>query len=591
MIEKYKKSLVAPLDKDELHIFNITNSLEKSIQEILKIVNDRAHGIYLVGGMRGSGKTSTINLCSAKYWRSNLIRITINCNKIIGIESFIYFFIEELYENIKDLKLPVEIYDEINDIRMKIRNNVSNKQVNKNDMLKKETSKIDKSSEAGQTYKQSIFNNRLEFLKKIIYKEYNSAIDEISSGINITEEIQEKNDEFILINRISEILIKISEQEEEYNIIIIIDEMDKQNKKFIEDLLDLYKNLFLNSHITTFFIVDLLNYLEINLGNELDNRLLSYFIKSIYIPTINDDDIKDYLYREFGVDNYKEVIIVNYLTCGVLRKINTYKYLEGYEERDIFLKAYIYNLILSKSELVGSKLYIKDLYKIFLKEVIEEFFYKNYIYSSYIREYMKNREEKYSYKYDFYKVIMDSLMKICTEMDYIKYIILSQSEIKYFLNKEVMHKLVYEYTDKKIQYTFDKYQVSKINNYFNEKQPKYIKISNNQPYDGNDIIHLIETLQRNVENLYIVKKIMVFMGSEHYSYSAILEINRSIGRVMYSIEDFSFSYEDSWSIKALKNFIRNNGIKLIEIETDDEPIEQNIDYIRDMLCKKIEGEN
>ena len=596
MIEKYKKSLVAPLDKDELHIFNITNSLERSVQEILEIVNNKAYGIYLIGGMRGSGKTSTINLCSAKYWRTDLIRITINCNRMIGIESFLYFFIEKLYEEVKELKLPDEIFNEINDIRIKIHNNVVNKQVNKNDILKKESTKTDKSDEVGQTFKQSVFNDRFQFLKKVSYKESSSDIDENSSGINIIKEIQERNDEFILINRISDVMVEISakkkdEKYRDYNIVLIIDEIDKQNKKFIEDLLDHYKNLFLNSHITTFFLVDLLNFLEINKGNELENKLLSYFTKSIYIPTIDYDDIKDYLYREFKIENYKEAIIANYLTIGVFRKVNTYKYLGERWESNLFLKAYIFFLILNKSEVVYEKLYIKDLYKIFLKDIIEEFFYKSYIYSSEIKEYMENMQEKFSYKYNFYKIIINSLMQACDETSYIKYIILPEQEVKYFLNEKGKDKLFEEYSYKKIEYEFDKNQVCKINSYFYKEQPKYIKISNNKPYDGNDIIRLIETLQKDVEILYIVKKIMVFMGSEQCSYSAILEVKRSIGMVMYSIEDFSFSYESSWSIQKLKDFIKTNGIKLIEIEMDDESIEGNIKYIRDILSKEIKGEN
>lgn len=595
MIEKYKKSLVAPLDKDELHIFNITNSLERSVQEILEIVNNKAYGIYLIGGMRGSGKTSTINLCSTKYWRSDLIRITINCNRMIGIESFIYFFIEELYTEVKDLKLPDEIFNEINDIRMKIHNNVINKQVNKNDISKRESTKTDKSDEVGQAYKQNILNDSLRFFKKVSYKESSTDIEETTSGINIINEIQERNDEFILINRISDVMVEISAKKKskeyrDYNIVLIIDEIDKQNKKFIEDLLDHYKNLFLNSHITTFFLVDLLNFLEINQGNELENKLLSYFTKSIYIPTINYDDIKDYLYREFGVENYKEVIIANYLTNGVFRKVNTYKYLGECSESDLFLKAYIFSLLLNKSEFKCEKLYIKDLYKIFLKDIMEEFFYKSYIYSSEIKKYMENAQEKYSCKYNFYKVIIDSLMQTCNKTEYIKYIILPEQEIKYFLNNRGKDKLFHEYSYKKIEYEFDKNQGYKINSYFYNEQPKFIKISNNQPYDGKDIVRLIETLQKNVKNLYIVKKVKVFGESEEYSYSAILEISKPIGNVMYSIEDFSFSYEDGWSIEALKNFIEKNEIKLIEIETDDEPIEDNMEYIREMLLKKIEGE-
>lgn len=596
MIEKYKKSLVAPLDKDELHIFNITDSLEKTVQEILEIVNNKAYGIYLIGGMRGSGKTSTINLCSIKYWRSDLIRITINCNKMIGIESFIYFFVEELYKEVTELELPDEIFNEINDIRMKIHNNVINKQINKNDISKTESTKIDKNEESGQEYKQNLFNDLFRFFKKNTYKESRIDIDETNNRINVIKEIQQRNDEFILINRLSDVMIKISAKKKdkkyrEHNIVLIIDEIDKQNKKFIEDLLDHYKNLFLNSHITTFFVVDLLNFLEINQGNELENKLLSYFTKSIYIPTLSYGDIKDYLYREFGVQDYKDVIIANYLTNGVFRKVNTYKYLNKSDESNLYLKSYVFLQLLNKSEFKYEELYLKDLYKILLKDIIEKFFNMSYIYSSEIKEYIEKAQKSFFFRCDFYNIIIDSLRKVCKETEYVQYIILPNQEIKYFLNRRGKDKLFDEYSSKRIVYKFDKSEVCKINSLFYSKQPKFIKISNNQPYDGNDIIRLIETLQKNVENLYIVKKVMVFYGNEEYSYSAILEIKKTIENVMYVIEDFSFSYEDRWSIEVLKKFIENNGIKMIEIETDDEPIENNMEYIRKMLSKEIEGED
>lgn len=594
MNEKRKKYLVAPLEKEELHIFNVTSSLEKSIQEILDIINNKAYGIYLIGGMRGSGKTSTMNLCTTKYWKTDLIRITLNCNRMIGIESFIYFFIEELYEKTKGLILPDEILGGINDIRIKVQNNVLNKQIDKNDIFNKESSKVDKSNEIGQTFKKSIINNWLEFMKKIVYIESKSSIDEISNSINTTKEVQEKNDNFILINRITEILVKIAEPKEEgnskYNVVVIIDEIDKQSKKFIEDLLDFYKNLFLNSHIITFLVVDLLNYLEINHGSELDNKLLSYFVKSIYIPTISDKDLKDYLYREFNINNYREYIIINYLTCGVLRKINTYKYLEGYNDFDLFMKAYIYYLVLSESVLSSNKLYIEDLYKIFLKEIIEELFYQGSIQTSYIKEYIKKREEKYLYKYDLNKVIVRSLAQICKDNEYIKYILLPDGEIRYFLNikKGAECKLLYEYSHKNIEYKLEKHQFYKINRYFYKETTRYIQIPNDKSRDFRYIIRLIETLYERVENVYIIKKIGEFYGSEGYSYSVVLEIDRMIGRVMYVMENFS--EEDSSKIREVEEFFKENKIRCIYIETDYEPIKGNVDYIRNILCEKIEGE-
>ncbi|WP_068786783.1 hypothetical protein [Paenibacillus phocaensis] len=65
--------------------------------------------------------------------------------------------------------------------------------------------------------------------------------------------------------------------------ILVIDEIDKQDHFYLRDLFSKYKNLFLNSHFISFFVVDQNQYQEIAFSSDLEDRLKIYFTRLFYL--------------------------------------------------------------------------------------------------------------------------------------------------------------------------------------------------------------------------------------------------------------------------------------------------------------------
>lgn len=55
---------------------------------------------------------------------------------------------------------------------------------------------------------------------------------------------------------------------------------------------------------------------------------------------------------------------------------------------------------------------------------------------------------------------------------------------------------------------------------------------------------------------------LFYENKESYAYSVITGVNKKIGRVIYGIEDFSFSYESFWGISDVKILVANIHDKL-----------------------------
>lgn len=582
MIEKFKKSLVSPLENEELHIFNSTYLSETCINNILQVINEEIYGIYVIGGFRGVGKTSIINLCSKKYSKSNLIRVTINCNKLVGVESFIYFFIEELYQQVHDLNLDNDILKELEDIKININNVVLNKRTNRKNAYVERKNQEDNTKKIQNAYGFKLFKDTFSLFNKKELVRLNKNTESVSDTNDIVQEIEERREKFILIDRIVKVVNKICRNAGSYNILLIVDEMDKQDEKIIEELLSCYKNLFFNTNMITFFVVDTLQYIRINSGNLLDNKMLNYITKSIYIPTLNKDELRDYLYREFDIDNYEEVIIINYLSQGIYRKLNVYKYLNGYRERETFNKAYLYYEVSKELENLSLPLYIKDLLLIIFKDIIEELFVYGEIKLNDIKRYLIESKNKYYYKFSLDKLLI-SLKKVFNDTLILKHVYLLRDDIVYMLNEDINLKMQFEYRNKKIIYDT---KLSYINKYIDELEPIYVKVSNNNPDDYRYIIRLIQTISNEIKNIYFIKKITDFGES----YSVAIEVNKDIGQVMYVVEDFSFSYECFYAIKALNEYFEEVQITIPWVEIDDEPIKENIKYIREKVKKIIDGE-
>ncbi|WBW96232.1 P-loop NTPase fold protein [Oceanirhabdus sp. W0125-5] len=593
MIKNYKKSLIEPLDKEELHIFHSSDSLDRCISEIYEIINNKVHGAYLIGGIRGVGKTSLINLCCEKYRYSDLVRINLDCNKIINIENFIYFFVEALRKSIQTVDLPEEIFSEIENISKKIISNYSSKITSGYDNNKSQHIRFEDVDENNIDLNLNIFkffgqafNIRNAFGQKIS----KSSIAESSKKNCHIQEIEERNDIFILIEKLTIVLKKIATCEKKYRIVITVDELDKHNESFIEELFDYYKNLFLNSHIITFFIVDAIKYINIRNKSEIENKLLSYFIKCIYVPTLEHKDVKDYMYREFEIESYKNIMEVDYLTFGIFRKMNTYKYQHGYNGKYIFAQAFIYYIFTSEEEQdTFFEGYTYDLYKYFVKELIQYIFRQKRITLKYICDYFEKKMEKFNVYIDYNNFIIKRLDELSLKYNFVTVTQLSSDYKVYdfILENFKEYKILDDYMIQKIEYKLNSRDCRNINKYIYRRELFPVTITDHKTEAFYYAIRFIETMGKFIDNVIIVEKISTFMDGEVFKYSAILIINKPVGKIVYIIDDCSFSYEGPLTVNQLIKFMRVNNIKLIKIETDDEPVKENLEYILEKTEEQI----
>ncbi|OAB40549.1 hypothetical protein PMSD_01190 [Paenibacillus macquariensis subsp. defensor] len=585
MIKNYKKSLIEPLIGEELHIFHTNAEIDQVMNDIISIIRDNVHGCYLLGGFRGTGKTSFVNLCCAKFEKNRILKISMDCNKFIDVSNFLFFFLEELVKAIKTIKLTKELESAITKMHEQVayKNLERKSQIRINKVLNNNMTENSKNQKV--TINFSLMDKILSFANG--QEHHNKLRQEYNNAIERSEvfELEARNDEFIMVEKLSRILKRLSE---EYQLIMVIDEIDKQDNLFLEDLFGLYKNLFLNSHLITLFVVDQNKYQDIVFSSEMDDKLRVYFTRPFYLPTFNLDDIRSYLYREFQVNSMMKCYVVAYLTNGVMRKINTYNYLEGYRDSLTMLKAILYNDLINTPIISRyTTPYVIDKYKFIVKEFVEVLFYHQKMGTKRIIEFFRERFNKHNIPIDP-ESISSFLVEITLKNS--SFIVnKSSAEIVIIKIGPKSYNFHLDEQDENSKIFFDKTlrQVHDINRSLLKTKANPIRVVE-RDYQGFDhFIRIIETNYRSVKNIIIVKKLSNWDENEVDNHSAILIMDRPIGYIIYYVEECSFSYEGPPGEENLIDFMKENNIPIIIVETDDELVKENMEFILEQADKMI----
>lgn len=589
MIKKYKGSLIEPLKEKELHIFHANSDIAELIKSFTRVLRDEVHGCYLLGGFRGAGKTSFVNLCCVSVGNRKLVRIQLDCSKLVNVSNFLFFFVEALAEETSGLKLPAAVHSEIQTLREK----VAFKSLNKKMQIAINKEIGNQSQEELSAEKLSInfsiLNKLLGFMKS--GERHAKTRNEENRSLESSElfEVEARNDEFILIEHLSKVLCHISE--EGYQIVNVIDEIDKQTHTFLEDLFGVYKNLFLNSHMTTVFVVDQNKYQDIVFREEVDDNLRVYFTGCFYLPTFGFEDIKGYMYREFQVTSKWECLKAAYLSNGAMRKINTYSYMDGYQDSYLLQKASLWQDILSETE---RKLirhhhhaYVKDKLKVIVKDTIERLFYTGSIERSKLTDALQDKFYKHNLPVDAVDIIR-CMEQIATKNPSLIVIYNDINDKTYIkVNPKDSIEAYRDSDGSTMTFQLNSWDIEDINRTFIKSQSDPIPIVERDTQGFEHFIRIIETNIRSIKNIIIIKKFSNWDQSEVYTYSAILIMDKPVGNVVYVVEECSFSYEGPFTVELLTDFMSKHKIPRIVIEMDDEPILEHLDYIYDEVDKKI----
>ncbi|QNK55943.1 hypothetical protein [Paenibacillus sp. PAMC21692] len=587
MIKNYKSSLIEPLNEQELHIFHANYKIERLMKEFIRVLRDEAHGCYLLGGFRGTGKTSFIRLCCAGLGKKKFIRVHMDCSKLINVGNFLFFLVEELSKVTKELELSEALLDNIQEIHNKVINKMVNKKVQFN--LNKETKNdiLEEMSNGKLSFSITLFNKMISLING---KERNIKLkNEKNNLVESSEvlEVETRNDEFVLVERLAAVFSQLSM--EEYQVLIVIDEVDKQTHSFLDELFGNYKNLFLNSHLITVFVVDSNKYQNIVFSDEIDDKLKVYFTRCFYLPTFSFEDIKDYMYREFEVYSMLECLKATYLSNGTMRKINTYSYLDGHDDPYLMQKAFLFQDLLTEiesSSIRNQSAYVQDKFKFILKDLLEKLFYVNRMERKKVIGLLQEKFEKNNIPIDPSEVI-ECMKKTASKRPDL---IFEWKDIDNVLIKVIptdRYKENYNPDKFNIEYQFNPLDTCEINRSFIKINSEPISVIKRDTRGFEHVIRMIETNIRSVKNIIIVRKISNWDEHEVHNYSAVVIMEKPVGSVVYVVEECSFSYEGPFTVQLLIDFLDNHKIPKIIIDLDDEPVLDNLEFIFDEIDKKI----
>lgn len=516
----------------------------------------------LISGNRGSGKSSLINavLDVNKHWV-----IKVDCSLVDEIEDILILIVNEINE-----KINFEGY-KIAGIESNIKNIIyTTRYISKNRNSGIVQTSLDKTKNIQSELNASlkIINFKGSVLKKLnkLYKKEQEKEEELMQE-KVLSFFERKKNLKELINKIEKVIKK--------KIVIIFDEIDKQENDFLEKFFNKYKTYLTSGSSTNIFIINLLQYYHIFYGNTFnsiekyfDEKYLirmkpySLFKASSYNIIIDEAKVKiNYLMNNGAFNQLNGSSFIREVSPVLLIKaeyyISLFDYIEKvFENLDEYIKEI---LIITLNKIIrigfmGDNLNLKELThlcsdefsfyeKIQLKEKI------NYI----IKSHIKNYED------------------ICLDNENI--IIKSEIKEKYriLLNKR-------EYKNHANSWNYIEGDMGDETKSFQGKLNEgqiiikdldsfgFLSISdNNHAYE--DIIKTLQIEKRVLAFITLKRKTAI--GNE-YGYLIFIDGNNFINKYVLYYTSGGWDIESQHIKRTLDNFIKANKIKEIVIEIDED---------------------
>lgn len=346
--------IIEPITEEQEAFFFFSDNIKRHIRELQQLICDDAYGCYLVAGMRGSGKTSFINMVlsdvgSYSYHKEKIV-VRLNAVQINDVKDLLLVLIDKLLYITENSEGSLkEFYPRLKKIDKLNRGNLKTGIKGKNvlDSSRGRSASVTSEIETGITIK-SILRLPLKLISNIKgeseLQTSNVMVTSIENDFEYVREEQPYEEFRQLLNDF---------ESANYRLIIVLDELDKQEKTFMNEMFSYYKDFLTNYKLFCFFITDENTYRR---SNQLrDNMYATYFIRKIYLPLMSYSETMRYCYGHYCEESKYNVDILYYMSLGNTRLINImYK---TYTEINLFAPERFIMIISSLSCIIEIKVF------------------------------------------------------------------------------------------------------------------------------------------------------------------------------------------------------------------------------------------
>lgn len=365
LYEARKSNLINPLSKGEMEY---TFKCEY-VNDIIKNLNEKRYGSYLIGGIVGTGKSSLVDIATS-YSKEKALTVHINFynENEIG-DNFSKIVLEHLIDELENENVisDEKLSELVAQSKLELHYSM-NEQLDKKETIGSGTKRIKKEdvslfSKLGFGFKGGISSEAsIEGKGSLEDEKYNDENQEMQRTISMTKMEHDRIEDIVNIVR----------QLDGLNVIFIFDELDKMNTDILERIFKKYKSLFMESNIFSFFLVDDEMYLKYSDSNICKNKLYTYFSGKYYLPLLTFEETLRYCVMMFGESKYLMGLCKYYNSLGNYRLINiSYNQDDGIDAM-ILIKAYIFKCVINKINAPYLEHYQMDAILKKIKIVIEE---------------------------------------------------------------------------------------------------------------------------------------------------------------------------------------------------------------------------
>lgn len=566
--------LNSPLGKEEMYLYHADAKLIEVINDFKDSLAKHKDGCYLIGGMRGAGKSTFARYCVKGAERviagNSIIPIYINLGN--KKNDLVTSSIRELYKVLAkgDLNISREssnILKELYELTFIQREEIYDNNKNKKNT---ETDYMDYSTDGSLSIfsKLPFINGKLGYKRLKGTKDINDyRVEDLYKDRKI-----KKYDTDYLKMLFMNLLIKVNEEKENTTFVFFLDDLDKLNTQDIEFIINQNKDLLLETYTSFVFIVSNETYISLNdlLFKKIE-PYNNYFLESYYVPLLSwDNNFETLCHRKLELDYLDDSVRIFYESNGLMRKAIHLSNKDKNNNKINILCGFLYKDILN-SILINSynmNEAIKDIIKVKMKHFIEYVKQVGSISYSEAEAFITQNcnDVLYSYKNMILKVLIEN----CCNNKIINYgyANISSSDTTFHLNENAL--LNYSYENKTKLFTSKVEGPIPYHNYVYIK-PKYIRVLTKNDNEGfKMLIDLIERTKEDVLYIFSVEKeFQAFGDNDVRSFSAAAVISEVAGDTVYIVEDCAFTYEgyNNWkffndSLKHLNNNIKYRHFKV-----------------------------